>query len=99
MTKAEVCLWKYALSKKQTGYSFKRQRSIGPYIVDFVCMDKKLIIEIDGDVHWVGGNGSKDINRQKYLESLGFLVIRFSNDDVLKRIDGVRCEIVRVFEK
>lgn len=51
MTKAEACLWKYVLKAKMTGYTFNRQRPVLNYIADFMCKEKKLIIEVDGITH------------------------------------------------
>ena len=100
MTKAEACLWKYALSKRQMlGCQFRRQRPISNYIVDFVCLPLKLIIEVDGYSHQIQENEVNDIKRQKHLEDLGFTVLRFKDEDVLKRIQEVRRIILNNLEK
>lgn len=91
MTKAEGCLWKYALSKKQMlGYQFRRQRPISNYIVDFVCLPLKLIIEVGGYSHQIQENEIKDIERQKNLEELGFKILRFKDSEVLKGMNEVK---------
>lgn len=91
MTKAEACLWKYALSKRQMlGYQFRRQRPIENYIVDFVCLPLNLIIEVDGYSHQLEENQKRDRNRQDQLEKLGFTVVRFKDEEVLNEIDRVR---------
>lgn len=93
-TKAEACLWKYALRKKQMkGYSFKRQRPVLNYIADFMCQKIKLIIEVDGSSHNGEEAMKRDRQRQRRLEEIGFMVIRFTNEDVLTNMDSVRRQI------
>lgn len=89
-TKAEACLWKYALSKKQTGYTFKRQRPVLNYIADFMCQELKLIIEVDGSSHDDLVVRLKDLKRVMELENFGFTVIRFTDEDVLENMDDVK---------
>ena len=90
MTKAEACLWKYALKARQMkGYQFRRQRPVLNYIADFMCKELKLIIEVDGITHTYEGAKEKDDIRQKNLEQAGFVVIRFDDDEVLKGINSV----------
>ena len=95
-TKAEVCLWKYALSKKKLGYTVKRQRSVLNYIADFMCQDLNLIIEVDGSIHDSAEAQAKDSIRQRELEGAGFRVIRFTNEDVLRNMDSVRSELAKI---
>lgn len=94
MTKAEACLWKYALRAKQMGYTFNRQRPVLNYIADFMCKELKLIIEVDGGIHSMEDVAKKDIIRQQHLELVGFKVIRFKNEEVLKEINNVREHIL-----
>jgi very-short-patch-repair endonuclease len=90
MTKAEACLWKYALRARiMKGYSFRRQRPIMNYIVDFACLELKLIIEVDGYTHSLDETIQKDCIKQKTLEEAGYHVIRFSDSEVLKDIRNV----------
>lgn len=90
MTKAEACLWKYVLSKKQmAGFPFRRQRPIDKYIADFACLPLKLIIEVDGITHTYPEVIENDKIRQAKLESLGFKVLRFTDDEVLTGINSV----------
>lgn len=86
MTDAEWKFWEYASGSKLEGHKFRRQQSIGSYIVDFVCMQQKLIVEIDGSQHM---NSKRDAERTQNLESLGYRVLRFWNNDVLQNIEGV----------
>ncbi|MBK8602807.1 MAG: endonuclease domain-containing protein [Saprospiraceae bacterium] len=93
-TKSEACLWKYALKSSQMmGYPFRRQRPIGNYIVDFVCLPLGLIIEVDGYSH--EDFDAKDIIREENLKKLGFAILRFSSWEVLNRIDSVAEIIMR----
>ena len=82
-TKAEEKLWELLKSKQLEGYKFRRQHIIDKYITDIVCLDKRLIIEIDGLVHQLPENIESDKIRTKSLEERGFNVIRFSNEEVL----------------
>jgi very-short-patch-repair endonuclease len=86
-TSAEYVLWEYLSRKRLQGSKFRRQVPIGPYIADFCCFKKRLIIEVDGRHH----NLQKvpDENRTAYLLTLGFRVLRFSNDLVLNDIGRV----------
>lgn len=90
MTKAEACLWKYALRARQMGYTFNRQRPVLNYIADFMCKELNLIIEVDGYTHTREEVAEKDIVRQKRLEEAGFTVLRFKDEEVLKNIKQVR---------
>lgn len=100
MTKAEACLWKYVLrAKKMKGYPFRRQRPVSKYIADFLCKELKLIIEVDGYTHTVTEVFEKDAKRQRDLESLGFYVLRFRDEDVLKNVGGVKQQIEKVIEE
>jgi len=85
-TEAERLIWE-KLRTKQTNYKFRRQHIIGTYIVDFVCLSKRTIIEIDGRVH--DFQHKSDEERTLFLNNLGFEVLRFKNDEVLENIDAV----------
>ena len=69
------------------GYQFRRQEPMGRYVVDFVCYQRRLVIELDGGQH--GEQAEYDAERTRWLESRGFRVVRFWNDAVLKETDGV----------
>jgi very-short-patch-repair endonuclease len=103
MTKAEACIWKYILSKKQlNGYQFRRQRPVLNYIADFMCKELKLIIEIDGLTHHWEKVNLNDLKREEKLKELGFNVLRFSDNDVLNNINAVETRIretIREIEK
>lgn len=86
MTDAERKLWS-RLRAGQAGVKFRRQQPIGPYIVDFVCLDRRLIVELDGGQH--ADAVEKDTARTQWLESQGFTVLRFWNNDIMSNIEGV----------
>lgn len=88
-TKAEIILWRF-LKKKQTGgFKFRRQHGIGSFIVDFYCPEKRLAVELDGDVHGVKKQASYDRARQRKIESLGIRVLRFTNEEVMQNVEDV----------
>ena len=90
-TDAERKLWYSIKSRQIEGFKFRRQQPIGSYIVDFICFEKSLIIELDGGQHTV--NREKDIERDNWLIKKGFHVSRFWNNDVLSNHEGVLSEI------
>jgi very-short-patch-repair endonuclease len=98
-TSAEVALWKILKSKNLDGRKFRRQYSIDSYIVDFCCPSEKLIIELDGDPHGEYFKIQKDENRDKYLENLGFNVLRFENRFVFQEPEFIKNEIRKVINK
>jgi very-short-patch-repair endonuclease len=89
MPPAEFILWSKLRSKSLNGCKFRRQYSIGTYIVDFYCPQLKLAIEIDGESHFIDGADSYDRNRQAIIESFGVNFLRFTNTDVYERLEGV----------
>jgi very-short-patch-repair endonuclease len=89
MTIAERKLWSKIRLKSVKGIRFYRQKIIGNYIVDFYCHKAKLAIEIDGGQHYFGAVRKKDSVRDRYLNSIGIKVLRFSDRDVLTNIEGV----------
>ena len=95
-TSAEAALWNFLKSKQLDGRKFRRQYSIGNYIVDFCCPSEKLIIELDGDSHGEYYKIQKDESREKYLESLGFTVLRFENRYVFQEPEFIKEEIRKV---
>lgn len=88
-TPQEIKLWQILRSSQINNCKFKRQYPIGNYIVDFVCREKWLIIEVDGGQHNEPNNIEYDNERTKYLESRGFKVLRFWNNEIDNNIDGV----------
>jgi len=92
-TPQEIIVWSRLRAKRFHNLKFKRQYPIGKYIVDFICLDKKLIVEIDGSQHKEESQERYDKERTKYLEKLGFKIIRFWNDEVNTNIEGVFLKI------
>lgn len=91
-TDAEKHLWSFLRNRRLQGHKFYRQYPIFPYFVDFLCRDKKLVIEIDGGQH---SDNQKDLNRTKYLEEKGYNVVRFWNNEVLNNTEGVLIQILQ----
>lgn len=91
-TEAEAILW-WALRSRQTGAKFRRQMPIGRYIADFACLSQRLIVEVDGSQH--GETNLHDQRRDQWLTERGFRLLRFSNDSVLRELDGVLTVITR----
>ena len=97
-TQAEQIIWSWLRAKKLNGVKFRRQQPIGIYIVDFVSFEKKLIIEIDGGQHSFEENKVNDEVRTQWLESQGFRIIRFWNNEVFSNLEGVIAQIKEVLE-
>jgi very-short-patch-repair endonuclease len=97
LTSAEVSLWNLLKNKQLSGRKFRRQHSIGNYIVDFYCPEEMLIIELDGDAHGEYNQIVKDECRDNYLNNLGFIIIRFENKLVFKDPEFVINEIIKNF--
>ncbi len=85
----EKRLWNLLKNRQFHNLKFKRQHPIGKYIVDFICKEAKIIVEIDGGQHNEPENIISDTERTKYLEGLGYKVIRFWNNEIYENIDGV----------
>lgn len=88
-TKEEAILWKLLRNRQFMGLKFKRQFPIGNYVVDFVCEEKKLVLEIDGGQHNEPENIKEDKLRTDFIESKGYKVLRFWNNDINLNIQGV----------
>ena len=98
MTPQERKLWNIIKNNQFYGFRFRRQFPIDMYIVDFVCREKKIIIEIDGGQHNQVNDIEYDNKRTEYLNSQGYRVIRFWNNDIDKNILGVFEELKKTFE-
>jgi len=92
-TEAESLLWGVLRSRRLCGLKFRRQYPIDPFIVDFACVEKKLVGELDGGYHEYVEN--QDRTRQQQLESAGWSVIRFTNEDVAGDVEAVGIAIAR----
>jgi very-short-patch-repair endonuclease len=97
MTDAERLLWRHLRNRQLNGWKFRRQHPIGPFIVDFVCLDKKLIIEVDGGQH--AKNFWRDSKRSDYLNDKGYRVLRFWNGEVLQESESVLQAILKALSE
>jgi very-short-patch-repair endonuclease len=89
LTDAERIVWYGVRADRLNGVSFRRQAPIGPFIVDFVSHAAKLIVEIDGGQHFEDEQEKRDARRDRFLQSKGYRVLRFSNHDVMSNRSGV----------
>ena len=87
MTDAEQYLWKYLRNRQLGNFKFRRQHPFDDYILDFVCLEARLAIEVDGGQH--AENVESDAERSAHLKRSGFRILRFWNNEVLNNIDGV----------
>ena len=92
MTIAEKILWE-ELRNKQTGYKFRKQHPIGDYIADFICIEKKLVVEVDGGYHNIIEQQQDDMVRTIDIEKMGYSVIRFTNEEVEFDLQNVLIKI------
>ena len=90
-TKAENVLWQAIRNKQLEGFRFKRQVPLENYIVDFVCFEARLIIEVDGSQHI---ENERDVARDEKLSAAGFRILRFWNDEIVRNIDGACRQIL-----
>lgn len=86
MTDAERHLWRQLRERQILGCKFRRQYPVGPYVADFACIEAMLVIEVDGGQH---AGSAEDIKRTRLIETSGYCVLRFWNNDVLNNIEGV----------
>ena len=93
MTRAELRLWQRLRKPGLEGLRFRRQTPIGPYIVDFFCPERTLIVEVDGDQHGFERGEVRDLRRDVWLSERGYRVLRFWNLDVMTNLDGV-CDTI-----
>ena len=94
MTDVERKLWLAVRDRRLAGLKFRRQATIGPYIVDFLCAEARLIVELDGGQH----NEEADAKRTALLEAEGYRVIRFWNNEVNESFEGVLAMIIQVLK-
>lgn len=96
LSKAEVLLWLQLKNKKINGHKFRRQYSVGRYVIDFYCPVLKLAIEIDGGYHLAEGALEYDKIRQQYIESYGIRFLRFSDKEVIDNLPKIVKRISQV---
>ncbi len=90
MTDAELLLWKHIRRRQLSGFHFRKQCPIGPYIADFACLEAKLIVEVDGGQH---NESASDAARDAWFSAQGYRTLRFWNTDILPRPDGALSKI------
>ena len=95
LTEGERKLWQRLRNRQLSGAKFRRQHPIGPYIVDFFCLEARLTIELDGSQHGEEAQARADERRTEYLQQQGYTVLRFWNEEVLDNLDGVLETITR----
>ncbi|MHB0953648.1 MAG: endonuclease domain-containing protein [Allorhizobium sp.] len=94
-TDPEAIFWSHVRNRLLNGHKFRRQVPIGPYIVDFLCADKKLIVELDGFQH---AEDPRDEIRDRYLSSLGYRILRFWNQEIYADVGQALVHVVEVLE-
>jgi very-short-patch-repair endonuclease len=95
---AEAKLWEELRDRRFSGHKFVRQAPVGPYFADFLCRDKKVIVEVDGGTHGTGAEIADDTRRTARLRRLGYRVLRVTNGDVYDNFDGVLDELLALIE-
>lgn len=99
MPRAEIFLWARLKNKQIMGYKFRRQHSLGYYVLDFYCPKLKLAIEVDGDSHFTEEAKKYDLRRENYIKSFGIRFLRVTNLDVYNNMDGIIEEIMETIKK
>jgi len=99
MTRAETLLWRHLKADRLVGLSFRRQTPMGHYIADFVAHSCKLVVELDGESHDFEERIRHDERRDQWFASRGYRVLRFTNDDVMKNLEGVVLSILETAEQ
>jgi very-short-patch-repair endonuclease len=89
MTRAETLLWRHLKANRLSGLGFRRQTPMGNYIADFVAHSCRLIVEVDGESHDFEERVRQDARRDEWFASRGYRVLRFTNDDVMRNLEGV----------
>ena len=97
-TDAELALWKSIRARRFAGHKFRRQVPVGPYVVDFYCHQKRLVIELDGGQHNFAEVSAYDSERSAYLAKRGLMVLRFWNNEIFQRRDDVLTRIWGVLQ-
>lgn len=93
-TTAETRFWSIVRDRRLGNAKFRRQQRFGVYTADFVCHDAKFVVEIDGDTHATNKGMEHDARRTRFIEGEGYRVMRFSNADVMDRLEGVATVIL-----
>ena len=94
MPPAERILWSRLKKKQLGGFKFRRQYSVGPYVLDFYCPSVKLAVEIDGDLHYQDRAQEYDQQRDRYIENFGLRICRYTNQEIYRNLDDVLEDIL-----
>ena len=98
-TPAEIRFWRLIYPIRQEGWHFRKQAPIGRYVVDFACHASKLVVEIDGDSHFMPEGVERDLVRTAFLVGEGFRVLRFTNSEVMDNEEGVYLLVAEALAK
>lgn len=93
MSRIEAVLWQELRDRRLSGWKFRRQRPVGPFVADFLCEEAKVIVEADGPVHQSDDQRARDRERDLWLRRQGFAVLRFPEERIMTRVDDVLREI------
>jgi very-short-patch-repair endonuclease len=88
-TEAEKVLWERLRGRRLQGLKFQRQFPIGPFVADFCCRERRVIVEADGEGHATGSQVARDQGRDAYLQGQSYIVLRFTNDEILTDLENV----------
>jgi very-short-patch-repair endonuclease len=94
-TEFEKRLWRHLSNRQLGGFKFRRQATLDPFIADFFCPSKGLVVEVDGETHF----SEEDVRRDAFLSRRGFTTIRFTNDEVRDNMDGVLIKILETLQR
>lgn len=95
-TDAESALWRHLRRRQLRGCKFRRQHPFGDHVLDFVCLERRVVVEADGGQH---AESPRDLERDRTLAAAGFVVLRFWNNDILTRIGDVLESIIRALDE
>ena len=98
-TLPEKKLWEQLRNRNCGGFKFVRQAPIGPYIADFACREKMLVVELDGETHSTPEELAHDARRTKYLNELGYRIVRYGNESAMHGMDGLLVLILEELKK
>ena len=89
MTAPELIFWTAVRGRKVKGYKFRRQYSVGRYVIDFYCTTARIGVEIDGDSHFTKEQKKYDAIRSEYVGALGIKILRYTNEEIMNNLNGV----------
>ena len=99
LPQAEIILWSKLKSRQLLGFKFRRQYSVGSYIIDFYCPEMKLAVEVDGDSHFLEKSLEYEKERQSFIEGFGIQFLRFTNNDIYRNLNGALFTICETLKR